>query len=248
VTDTPTAVTDTDVQHAMDGYWDGRAPAYDDHQQRTQTPPIRAFWRDLWRDALPAAPVDVLDAGTGSGEVAVLLAELGHRVTGIDTADGMLTIARDRAVAATFAPVWQQGDAVAPPFGPATFDVVSSRYVLWTLRDPLTALRNWHGVLRPGGRLVAVDGNWFPQGIHRSDGGPADKLPDFQRAYDRDVAASLPLAEQDSMAVAAATIEAAGFVDVTVTPLPELERLQRAADVDSDHEITQQFLVTATKR
>jgi SAM-dependent methyltransferase len=44
---------------------------------------------------------------------------------------------------------------------PASFDVVTSRHFLWTLREPAKAMASWRNLLRPGGRLVAVDGFWF---------------------------------------------------------------------------------------
>ena len=52
------------------------------------------------------------------------------------------------------------GDAAAPPVGEQRFDVVLVRHVLWTLPDPGRVLRHWRGLLRPGGRLVLVEGVW----------------------------------------------------------------------------------------
>jgi SAM-dependent methyltransferase len=52
------------------------------------------------------------------------------------------------------------GDAAAPPVGEQRFDVVLVRHVLWALPDPGRALRHWRGLLRPGGRLVLVEGVW----------------------------------------------------------------------------------------
>lgn len=45
--------------------------------------------------------------------------------------------------------------------------------MLWTLPDPARVLRHWRGLVRPGGRLVLVEGVWgtvTPVGI------PADRL------------------------------------------------------------------------
>ena len=44
-----------------------------------------------------AGAADVLDAGTGTGFVAMIAAALGHRVTAIDLAEPMLAIARAEA-------------------------------------------------------------------------------------------------------------------------------------------------------
>ena len=38
--------------------------------------------------------------------------------------------------------------------------MVFARHILWTLPDPTEALRRWAGLLRPGGRMVLVEGRW----------------------------------------------------------------------------------------
>ena len=57
------------------------------------------------------------------------------------------------------------GDAAAPPVPAGAFDVVLARHVLWALPDPETALRHWVSLLRPGGRLVLVEGVWGNAGL-----------------------------------------------------------------------------------
>lgn len=57
------------------------------------------------------------------------------------------------------------GDAARPPVGEQRFDVVLGRHVLWALPDPGRVLRRWWGLLRPGGRLVLVEGVWGAVGI-----------------------------------------------------------------------------------
>jgi SAM-dependent methyltransferase len=46
---------------------------------------------------LGSPPATVLDAGCGTGRVAIRLAELGYRCTGIDADDSMLQVAREQA-------------------------------------------------------------------------------------------------------------------------------------------------------
>ncbi|MGH3923123.1 MAG: class I SAM-dependent methyltransferase [Pseudonocardiaceae bacterium] len=77
------------VQANITSCWHLHAVAYDEHQlSQIHMGPAKDAWADVWRSALPTPPADVLDVGTGTGQVALLLAELGHRVTGIDLADG----------------------------------------------------------------------------------------------------------------------------------------------------------------
>ena len=54
----------------------------------------------------------------------------------------------------------RHGDAADPGLATASVDVVLCRHVLWALPDPALAVRRWVAALRPGGRLVLVEGDW----------------------------------------------------------------------------------------
>jgi SAM-dependent methyltransferase len=237
------------AQAKITSYWDGHATAYDEHPlSRIHMGPARETWRRIWRDALPPAPADVLDTGAGTGQVTVLLAELGHRVTGIDLAEGMLALARARCAGLPNPPALRIGDAVAPPFPPASFDAITNRYLLWTLREPRTALANWRELLRPGGRLAMVDSTWFASGLQRAgDTSDAADRDEFTRLYDEEVAAALPLAEVETIEAIAAVVRDAGFRDVRITPLPEIERLERGLRPDPSIDVQLQYLITAER-
>lgn len=113
----------------------------------------------------------MLDLGCGTGGLSLLAAEQGHRVTGVDLSPAMVELARTKLAGRDA--VFLTGDAAAPPVGEQRFDAVLVRHVLWTLPDPGRALRHWRQLLRPGGRLVLVEGVWgsvSPVGI------PADRV------------------------------------------------------------------------
>ncbi|MDT0345716.1 class I SAM-dependent methyltransferase [Streptomyces litchfieldiae] len=143
--------------------WEGRAERYDQYY-RAYAEAGRDAWRSLYREAIDALlgpaepPLRVLDVGTGTGFAAVLLAELGHEVTGVDASERMLTAARAEATRRGVTIRWRHGDGHTPPEGP--YDLVTCRYVLWTLPAPGAALAAWGRALRPGGAVLVADGLW----------------------------------------------------------------------------------------
>jgi SAM-dependent methyltransferase len=91
----------------------------------------------------------------------VLLAQAGYDVHGVDLSEGMVAAAKAKVTSAGVSAEVQQGDAAFPRFELMSFDVVFARHVLWALPDPEAALARWTRLLRPGGRLVLVEGRWF---------------------------------------------------------------------------------------
>ena len=76
-------------------------------------------------------------------------------VAGVDFASAMLRRARGKYGAETAD--WLQADGLRLPFGDGAFDVVASAFVLRNLVDLPGGFEEMLRVLRPGGRLVALD-------------------------------------------------------------------------------------------
>ena len=145
----------------MTDAWDDAAATFDDEADHgLRDPAVRAAWAELLAGLLPAPPARILDLGCGTGSLAVLLAQAGHEVAGIDTSEEMLALARAKAATLGVSLELARADAVDPPFGPASADAVLCRHVLWALPDRDDVLGRWVRLLRPGGRLVLVEGNW----------------------------------------------------------------------------------------
>ena len=212
------------VQDNITGFWSLVAPDYDAHAGNVPAPGSSEYaaWVDAVRDWLPAAPADVLDIGTGTGFIALIAAALGHRITAIDLAAPMLVEARREAERRGLQIAFQLADAVAPGLPEASFDAITCRHFLWTLRQPEVALANWRGLLRPGGRVVAVDGFWFES----PDGEDPDTEPGpFEQHYTRETRADLPIMALTDTAPVEALFKAAGFETVTVGILDGIHRL-----------------------
>jgi SAM-dependent methyltransferase len=141
-------------------YWDEQADTFDeapDHGLRD--PGVRRAWAELLLPLVPPG-ARVADLGCGTGTLSVLLAGAGHDVHGVDLAPRMVEAARAKAAAAGCTARFTVGDAAHPPLDPGSVDVVLARHVLWAFEDPAAVLGTWTGLLRPGGRLLLVEGRW----------------------------------------------------------------------------------------
>ena len=102
----------------------------------------------------------ILDVGTGTGFFAVLLAQQGHRVEGIDLTPAMLEEARNLSAQRNLDITFREMDAQNLSYGDESFDVVISRNLTWTLPDPERAYAEWFRVLKPGGVLLNFDAEY----------------------------------------------------------------------------------------
>jgi ubiquinone/menaquinone biosynthesis C-methylase UbiE len=202
-------------------YWEGQSETYDEApDHRLRGPADRAAWVALLKAVVPPPPAFVLDVGTGTGFLALLLAEFGYPIIGVDIAEGMLAVARRKAQGLTYPPVFMQGDATALPEELSGADAIISRHLLWTLPDPLVALRNWYRALRPGGRLVVIDGLWaLGEESRDADTPPPPPDPAYAEHYTPEVEAQLPLLGARTLDQVFAVIAEAGFVRPQSVPL-----------------------------
>lgn len=221
---------DDSVQARITGFWSTTASEYEAHEGNV---PARdsaelGAWVEAIRELLPPAPADVLDIATGTGFVALIAAGLGQRVTGIDLSEPMLAEARKAAAERGLEVCFELRDAVTPELQPRSFDAIVCRHFIWTLREPETALRNWRELLRPGGRVVAIDGFWFRESEAPSEVATSEQPQEvglFERYYTKETRAALPAMSFASPAPVIALFERAGFSNVEVSRLAAVHAL-----------------------
>jgi SAM-dependent methyltransferase len=128
----------------------------------------------------------VVELGVGTGRIAVPIASDGIRVIGIDSSEGMLDIARERAELAGVEVELHYGDFRNPPVeGPVPLVIAPFRSLLHmeTDADRLAVVRAAHDLLEDGGRFV-FDVFWpGPEDIAETHGRWLEREPGiFERA------------------------------------------------------------------
>ncbi len=115
-------------------------------------------------DAVPIYAGDrVLDVGTASGNTAISAARRRAIVTAVDLVPTLLDYARRRAKIEGFDIEFRESNAMALPFGNASFDVVVSTFGAIFAPDPVATAAEMARVCRPGGKIAMA--NWTPRSL-----------------------------------------------------------------------------------
>lgn len=218
--------------------WNGNAESYDSrygHGLKSTAEEIA--WKEMLRKLTGETPLDILDVGTGTGFLAILLAELGHKVTGIDLSEGMMVKGKEKATAKNLQIQFLLGDAEnLPKEFAGKFDMVINRHLLWTLLEPEKSLAEWNRVLKPGGRVAIIDGNWAEQSssakVRKFLGRVVIMLTEFtnpwkqKRGYSDELQQMLPMRQGDNRNKTVDILKSCGYDEIEVTYLTEIDRVE----------------------
>jgi len=233
------------VKEQVAAHWNRRAAGFDsDFGHSIRTVAERAAWDRILDLVIGGrGGLDALDVGCGTGFLSLELAGRGHRVTGIDFAPQMLEEARKKAVAQGIAVRFEEGDAEQLPFPAGSFDLVMTRHVLWTLPHPEAAIDEWIRVLRPGGRLAAMDSQFDPSVLER---GPQNARSSAEYAG---IGERLPFLGGRPQAEIEALLRAHGLADVAGDPVPDLVQAQaeRMAEEGLEVRVRRRYIVWGDK-
>jgi ubiquinone/menaquinone biosynthesis C-methylase UbiE len=211
------------VKRQVAAHWERRASHFDeDFGHSIRTTSERLAW-DRILDLVLAGrrALNALDVGCGTGFLAFELAARGHRVTGVDFAPAMIAEARRKAAVRGLAVTFEEADAEQLPFAPARFDLVISRHLLWTLPHPEAAIGEWLRILRPGGRLVVVDGQFDAAALATPPPGSARASAEYAAIGDQ-----LPFLGGRPREEIEALLRARGLIDVGSDPVLDLVAAQ----------------------
>lgn len=178
------------------------------------------------RLSLPAG-LRVLDAGCGEGNVALYLAEKrGLHIDGIDLLDFNINrayeVTKEKNLSKSVN--FQIGSYMELPFADASFDGVYTMETLVHAPDYRQALKEFHRVLKPGGKIVHFEYSIKPS---------SELLPSQQAAMERlrrvNLVASMPAFNEFEFGTMTEKWQAAGFnnvktEDITARMLPMLKK------------------------
>ena len=105
----------------------------------------------------------ILDVGCGTGDdVRAMGALVGPegRVVGLESSGRLLAVARERTGVRHGPVEWVHGDAHGLPFDENTFDAARVERVLQHVAHPARVVAEMARVVRPGGRVIAVEPDW----------------------------------------------------------------------------------------
>jgi ubiquinone/menaquinone biosynthesis C-methylase UbiE len=225
-----------DLKDAIRRSWDSNSKDYDElYGHAIKTEEERDAWKGIFKELLPANTSMILDVGCGTGELSLVLAEMGYNVRGIDLSEKMVEKSRSKAKKMNLNAKFSQGDAEDLNIGDGTFDFVFNRHLFWTLPHPKKALLEWNRVLREDGLVTVIDGKWrdgsIESRIRRLLSDLAIVLVDHENPrkgwYNRSIESSLPHPTGLSPEEAMDYLKSTKFKEINYKNLDQIMELQK---------------------
>ncbi len=141
--------------------FDNIAPTYDRLNHRLSWDIDRGWRRKAIGQLVPFQPKTVLDIATGTGDFAVLAAQMlkPERIVGADISEGMMEIGRKKVKEAGLADVitFSKEDCLNLSYEEETFDAVTAAFGIRNFANLDCGLSEMCRVLRKGGHLSVVE-------------------------------------------------------------------------------------------
>ena len=145
----------------VEAMFDNIAPSYDKLNHRLSWNIDRGWRRKAIRALMPHRPQTVLDIATGTGDFAILAAQMlkPRRLVGADISEGMMAVGREKVQQLGLQDVisFEKEDCLNLSYPDGTFDAVTAAFGIRNFADLDRGLREMCRVLRPGGHLSIVE-------------------------------------------------------------------------------------------
>lgn len=150
-----------DKGQLVETMFDNIAPTYDTLNHRLSWD-IDRYWRRKAIEALrPHKPKMMLDVATGTGDFAILAAEMlrPEKLIGIDISEGMMQVGRKKVKEKGLDDVisFAKEDCLRLSYENDTFDAVTAAFGIRNFQDLEKGLREMYRVLKDGGMLCIIE-------------------------------------------------------------------------------------------
>jgi demethylmenaquinone methyltransferase/2-methoxy-6-polyprenyl-1,4-benzoquinol methylase len=141
--------------------FDNIAPTYDTLNHRLSWDIDKGWRKKAIKQLEPFAPKTMLDIATGTGDFAILSAQMlkPEHLVGADISEGMMQIGRQKVAALGLQDVvtFEKEDCLHLSYNSNTFDAVTAAFGIRNFADLDAGLREMYRVLKPSGHLSIVE-------------------------------------------------------------------------------------------
>ena len=150
-----------DKAKQVEQMFDNIAPAYDKLNHRLSWNIDKGWRRKAIKQLAPYHPASLLDIATGTGDFAILAAEMlkPNRLVGADISEGMMEIGRRKVAQLGLQDIisFEKEDCLALSYQEGSFDAVTAAFGIRNFSSLEKGLGEMCRVLKPGGHLSIVE-------------------------------------------------------------------------------------------
>lgn len=145
----------------VEAMFDNIAPTYDKLNHRLSWD-IDRYWRKkAIKQLAPHKPQVILDIATGTGDFAILSAQMLHpkKLIGADISEGMMAVGREKVAKLGMSDIisFDKEDCLSLSYSDETFDAVTAAFGIRNFADLDKGLKEMCRVLKKGGHLSIVE-------------------------------------------------------------------------------------------
>lgn len=237
-------------------YWTERSKTFSDSTIEALYGKDAKDWENLIYTQIDKnKKLKVLDVGTGPGMFAVLMGKNPNfEVFAVDSSSGMLEQAKKNAETFEAKINFTLVDAHTLPFEDESFDVIMMRNVTWNLPNPKEAYKEWKRVLKPNGKIINFDANWYLRLYNGELQKAYEENPDLklQKVLPKgmekrmeEIAKSLPLSKEERPAWDIQCLLEIGFTKINLDA--NVNELVYSEEQKKMYAHSPQFMITVTK-
>jgi len=145
----------------VEAMFDNIAPTYDKLNHRLSWDIDRRWRKKAIRQLAPYRPQTLLDIATGTGDFAIMAAQMLHpqRLVGADISEGMMAVGREKVDRLGLQEVvtFEKEDCLALSYPDETFDAVTAAFGIRNFADLDKGLSEMCRVMKRGGHLSIVE-------------------------------------------------------------------------------------------